>query len=102
MDQADLSDRDVIELVVQLCTRIGMMMEDVSPVALDASREGLEKRVADLRGAIGVMMTIADAAKALVGYDCFAPSCGHTRRSRKPRKLPFTYISSDRIERAES
>lgn len=30
-----------------------MMMEDVSPLALDASREGLEERVAKLVGAGG-------------------------------------------------
>ena len=67
MDDTDPDNSDVIDLVVQLCTRIGMMMEDVCPVALDASREGLEERVADLRGAIRVMATIADAAEAMLG-----------------------------------
>ena len=67
MDKADPDNADAIDLVVQLCTRIGMMMEDVCPVALDASREGLEERVADLRGAIRVMATIADAAEAMLG-----------------------------------
>ena len=66
MDEEDLNKTDVIKLVVQLCTRIGMMMEDVSPIALDASREGLEERVAYLRGAIRVMAKIADAADAML------------------------------------
>lgn len=66
MDEADPDNTHVIDLVVQLCTRIGMMMEDASPVALDALPEGLHERVADLRGAIQVMMTIADAAEAML------------------------------------
>jgi hypothetical protein len=44
----------VIDLVVQVCTRIGMMMEDVSSMALDAKCEGLKERVDDFRGAIRV------------------------------------------------
>ncbi len=66
MDETDPDNCDVIDLVIQLCTRIGMMMEDVCPVALDASRAGLKERVAILRGAIQVMMTIADAAEAML------------------------------------
>lgn len=64
MDDTDPENADVIDLVIQLCTQIGMMMEDVSPMALEASREGLEERVADLQGAIRVMSAIADAAEA--------------------------------------
>ena len=67
MDEADTIDPDVKDLIVQLCTRIGMMMEDVSPLALDASHEGLEKRVADLASIVQSMATVADAAKALLG-----------------------------------
>ena len=66
MDEDDLNKTDVIDLVVQLCTRIGMMMEDVCPVALDALREGLEERASGLRRAIQVMKTIADAAEAML------------------------------------
>ena len=66
MDKADPDNADAIDLVVQLCTRIGIMMEDVCPVALDAAREGLKERVANLQGAIQVMMTIADAAEAML------------------------------------
>jgi hypothetical protein len=43
MDDPDATDRDLVHLVVQLCTRIGMIMEDVSPLAIDASRNGLRR-----------------------------------------------------------
>ena len=66
MDDNAPEKADVIDLVIQLCTRIGMMMEDVCPVALDASRDGLEERVSDIRGEIRAMATIADAAEALL------------------------------------
>ena len=66
MDDADPDNAEVIDLVVQLCTRIGMMMEDVCPVALNASREGLEERVTELAPAIRVMVTLADAAEAML------------------------------------
>jgi hypothetical protein len=65
MDEADPDNTDVIDLVIQLCTRIGMMIEDVCPLALDASREALEEWVADLQGALRVMATITDAADAV-------------------------------------
>ena len=66
MDKADAIDPDVTDLVVQLCTRIGMMMEDVSPRALDASHERLKERVAELVNATRAMTTVADAAAALL------------------------------------
>ena len=66
MDDNAPENADVIDLVIQLCTRISMMMEDVCPVALDASRDGLEERVSDIRGEIRAMATIADAAEALL------------------------------------
>lgn len=68
MDDADCHDSDVIELAVQLCTRIGMMMEDLSPRALDASREGLEQRVVEIVAATQTMVTVADAAQALLRH----------------------------------
>ena len=67
MDDAAAIDPDVIDLAVQLCTRIGMMMEDVSPLALDASREGLKKRVAHLARAVRAIAKVADATDALLG-----------------------------------
>ena len=57
-----------MDLVVQLCTRIGMMMEDASPRALDASHECLEQRVAAIVRATHAMATIADAAQALLQH----------------------------------
>ena len=66
MNDADVIDPDVIDLVVQLCTRIGMIMENATPVALDASREGLEERIAALAVATRTMATIAAAAEGLL------------------------------------
>ncbi len=66
MDEADTIDPDVTDLIVQLCTRIGMIMEDVSPLALDASHEGPKERVAELVNATRAMTTVADAAAALL------------------------------------
>ena len=66
MDEADAIDPDVTDLVVHLCARIGMLMEDASPLALDASHEGLEDRVAELVNATGAMATVAHAAAALL------------------------------------
>ena len=66
MDHAEPIDPDLIDLVVQLCTRIGMMMEDVSPLALKASRDGLEVRITHLVGAIRTMTPLADAIEALL------------------------------------
>lgn len=43
-----------------------MMMEDVSPLALDASHEGLKERVAELVNATGAMATVPHAAAALL------------------------------------
>ena len=66
MNDPDPHNSDVIDLVVKVCARIGMMMEDVRPRALDASREGLEQRVADIVRVTQAMPTIADAAQALL------------------------------------
>lgn len=66
MDDADAIDPELIELVVQLCTRVGMMMEDVSTLAINASRDGLEGRVAEVVRAIRTMATLADAVEALL------------------------------------
>lgn len=47
MDDAEEIDPNLIDRVVQLCSRIGMITEDVSALPIDASRERLEDRVAD-------------------------------------------------------
>jgi hypothetical protein len=66
MDDADAIDPDLISLIVQLCTRIGMIMEDEASVAIDASHERLASRIDELADAIRRMAAIADAAKALL------------------------------------
>jgi hypothetical protein len=68
MEDANSHDREVVDLVVQLCTRIGMMMEDAGPLALNASREGLSERVAELARAIRPMVSVVEAAKSLLGH----------------------------------
>ena len=66
MDDTTQPHTDVIELVLQLCTRIGMMMEDAHPLALDASSEGLERRVSQIARSARTIAKIADAAEALM------------------------------------
>jgi hypothetical protein len=66
MDDADALDPDRMDLVVQLCTRIGMIMEDVSPLAIDASSNGLKGRIAEVAPATRSMAVLADAAEALL------------------------------------
>jgi hypothetical protein len=65
MDDVDAIDPDLIDLIVQLCTRIGMMMEDVTPLAIAASRDGLETRVAEVASALRKMTTLANAMEVL-------------------------------------
>ena len=66
MDDAYAIDPDRIDWVVQLCTRIGMIMEDVCPLAIDASRTGLEARVAEVVRAIRTIAPLADAVEMLL------------------------------------
>lgn len=51
-DEAIL-ESDRIDLVIQLCTRIGMIIEDVGPLALVAPPEGLRTRVREIGAAFG-------------------------------------------------
>ena len=60
------ADGDRHELVVQLCTRIGMMMEDLIPIALDVSRARIAGRVSDVAKDIRAMGELANAAQPLV------------------------------------
>ena len=62
----DTIDPELIDLIGQLCTRIGMMMEDVSPLALDTSRDGFEARLAEVVDAIETMATLASAVEVLL------------------------------------
>ena len=57
---------DVIELVVQLSMRMGMIMEDASPLALNASPEGLEERIATIAREVRTLASISEAAQRLV------------------------------------
>ena len=66
MGDTDAIDPERIGLIVQLCTRIGMIMEDACPLALDASRDGLEARVADLVRSIRATAALADAIEVLL------------------------------------
>lgn len=66
MDDADAPDPDRMDLVVQLCTRIGMIMEDMSPLAIDASSHGLKGRVAEVVRATRTMAVLVDAVEALL------------------------------------
>jgi hypothetical protein len=66
MDDVTALDPDVIELVVQLCTRMRMIMENVSVLAVDASHEGLEQRVVELATTAQTMAAVADAAQRLL------------------------------------
>jgi hypothetical protein len=54
------------EVVIQLCTRLGMLMEDVCPLALDASPGGLQTRVGRIARCVRAMAALADAAEALI------------------------------------
>ncbi len=59
-------DPDLVALVVQLNTRIGMIMEDVSLVALDASSDGLEVRMQEIARASGRIAALVEAARVLL------------------------------------
>lgn len=65
MDQTAL-DADLVALVVQLNTRIGMIMEDVSLAALDATSEGLKARVQAIAAASGRITALVGASQALL------------------------------------
>ena len=58
----DLND-DRIALIIQLNTRIGMIMEDVVMVALDASPEGVMGRVEAIADASGRIAALVGAAQ---------------------------------------
>jgi len=61
-------DDDTSDLVVQLCTRIGMIMEDASPVALTVvGMEPAERKaaLATLERAIGQLGALIAVVKSL-------------------------------------
>lgn len=67
MDDASPLDPELIDLVVRLCTRVGMIMEDCSPMALNASREDLHDRVSVIVSDVRTMGSIAEAVQRLLG-----------------------------------
>ena len=69
MDCAERSGRGVVpmdnhtrDLIRQLCTRAGMIMEDASPIALAS---GSEDRLPDLEAAAADILALIRAARAL-------------------------------------
>jgi hypothetical protein len=66
MDDADAIDPDLIDLIIQLCTRIGMIMEDVSPLAIAATSDGLAARAEEVVRAIRTLAALAHAVEALL------------------------------------
>ena len=63
-------DEDTCELIDQLCTRIGMIMEDMSVTALSIpSMRGHERRdaISEINAAAAQMTALAQAANTLQG-----------------------------------
>ena len=59
---------DTMELIAQLCTQVGMLMEDASPVAVTighSNPEEMRKRLGDLAGAAEKISRLISAAQAL-------------------------------------
>jgi len=63
----DAIDPDQIELVVQPCTQIGMIMEDVSPLTLNVAREGLEDRILEIASQVRTLAALTEAVQRLIG-----------------------------------
>ena len=59
-------DDDHIALIIQLNTRIGMIMEDVAMVALDASPEGVAGRVEAIAEISERIAALVGAARSLL------------------------------------
>lgn len=60
---------DTDELLAQLCTRIGMMMEDASAVAITGAAMGAEKRaraILEVAEAVSRISALSDAAVSLI------------------------------------
>ena len=75
-------DADLISLVVQLNMRIGMIMEDVSPVVLDPLRNRLKSRAREVACASAKIAALVDAAQALLEKSLLCADCvevGHWR-----------------------
>ena len=67
MTGADELDADTIDLIDQLCTRVGMLMEDAVPLALhrSGSRPELQSRLLQVQASVTSMGSLIAAARAL-------------------------------------
>jgi len=65
MEETD-ADPELHDLVITLLTRIGMIMEDVSPVALDATPGGVGERVFILANAGNQISALIAAIQSLI------------------------------------
>ena len=67
MTGADELDADTIDLINQLCTRVGMLMEDAAPLALHRSGSGpeLKSGLLQLQASMTSMASLIGAARAL-------------------------------------
>jgi hypothetical protein len=67
MTGADELDADTIDLINQLCTRVGMLMEDAAPLALHrfGSRPELKSGLSQLLDSVTSMASLIAAASAL-------------------------------------
>lgn len=70
---ADAPDPDRIDLMVQLCTRIGMIMEDMSPLAIDTSSDGLRGGSLNFFAQLGRWPFSSPRRRRSLGNDGFAP-----------------------------
>ncbi len=71
MTGADELDADTIDLINQLCTRVGMLMEDAAPLALHQSGSGpeLKSRLMQLQASVTSMASLIAAARVLATSD---------------------------------
>lgn len=60
-------DADTIDLINQLCTRVGMLMEDSAPLALHRSQSGpeLKSRLSQLEASVTSVASLIAAVRAL-------------------------------------
>lgn len=56
-------DPDVLELIGRLCTRVGMLMEDTSVIAITAAAHQSDR----IRSTLAELTTAANTIAALVG-----------------------------------
>ena len=67
MNRADEVDADTIDLINQLCTQVGMLMEDAAPLALHRSGSWpeLKSRLSQLQASVTSMASLIADARAL-------------------------------------